>query len=144
MRLYSQVGADSHVTPDGTRYTPDDVGGFDFSDEVSDLIGGFAVKGRRLWETETERADRMHGMEMARRRDPSSLLAAMEDNAALTRKVTELMTMLAQAQLAQAPAAAEVPAVPAETEPEVKADAKPGPKTPAKRGPAPVKDAPAT
>lgn len=113
MRLYSLMGADSHVTPDGTRYTPDDIGGFDFPDEVSDLIGGFAVKGRRLWETETERADRMHGMEMARRRDPASMLAAMEDNAALTRRVTELMAMLTEAQLGKAAAApAEAPAVP--------------------------------
>ena len=68
MRLYSLVGADSHVTPDGARYAPDDAGGFDFPDEISDPIEGCAVKGKRLWETEAERVDRLHGMEMARRR----------------------------------------------------------------------------
>lgn len=115
MRLYSLVGADSHVTTDGTRHTPDEAGGFDFPDEVSDAIGGFAVKGKRLWETEGERVDRLHGLEMARRRDPASMLTAMEENAALTRKVTELMAMLTAAQLAQspAPAPAEAPAAPA-------------------------------
>lgn len=106
MRLYSLVGADSHVTPDGARYTPDDAGGFDFTDEVSDPIERCAVKGKRMWETEAERVDRLHGMEMARRRDPASMLTAMEENAALTRKVTELMAMLTAAQLAQVPAAA--------------------------------------
>jgi hypothetical protein len=121
MRLYSLVGADSHVTPDGTRYAPDDAGGFDFPDEVSDPIEGCAVKGKRLWESEPDRVERLHGMEMARRRDPASMLTAMEENAALTRKVTELMAMLTAAQLGQAaaPAPAEVRAVPAaDAEPE--------------------------
>ena len=102
MRLYSLVGADSHVTADGARHTPDKAGGFDFPEEVADQIGGFAVKGKRLWETEGERVERLHGLEMARRRDPASMLTAMEENAALTRKVTELMAMLTAAQLGQA------------------------------------------
>lgn len=139
MRLYSQVGATAHDDPDYGHFEPDDEdGGFPFPDEVSDLIGGFAVKGRKLWETEAERADRLHGQEMARRRDPASMLAAMEQNAELTRQLTELTTALAKAQLAQSPAPAGAPAVPAE--PEVK----PEPKAPAKRGSATAKDAPAT
>jgi hypothetical protein len=141
MRLYSLMGADSHVTPDGTRYTPDDAGGFDFPDEVSDPIERCAVKGRRMWETEGERADRMHGMEMARRRDPASMLTAMEENTALTRKVTELMAMLAAAQLAQAPvpaapAPAEVPADPGPAPVPVPDKAARTPKTAAKAAPA--------
>ncbi len=134
MRLYSLVGADQHVDPDGIRYFPDEAGGFDFPDDISDLVGGFAVKGRKLWETETERADRLHGMELARRRDPASLLTAMEDNAALTRKVTELMTMLAAAQLVQAPP---VPAAPV---PAAEEDGAPA-EAPAAAAPAPAKTA---
>jgi hypothetical protein len=146
MRLYSLVGADSHVDTEYGRFTPDEVGGFDFPDEVSDLIGGFAVKGRKLWETETERADRLHGLEMARRRDPASMLTAMEENAALTRKVTELMAMLTAAQLGQAAPVAPAPAAVAlEVTPAPEADAKaapaksartakPAPKAPAAAG----------
>jgi len=133
MRLYSLVGADAHVDPEYGRFTPDEAGGYDFPDEVSDQIGGFAVKGRKLWETEPERADRLHGMEMARRRDPASMLTAMEENAALTRKVTELMAMLTAAQLGQTAS----PAAPSET-PEAPAeggDPEPDPK------PAPAKAA---
>ena len=129
MRLYSLVGADSHVTPDGTRHTPDAAGGFDFpDDDAAEVIASFAVKGKKLWETEGERVERLHGMEMARRRDPASMLTAMEENAALTRKVTELMAMLTAAQLGQspAPAPAEAPAAPAEGgDPEP--DSKPAP-----------------
>ncbi len=140
MRLYSQVGADSHVTPDGTRYTPDKAGGFDFPDEVSDAVGGFAVKGKRLWETEEDRADRMHGMEMARRRDPASMLTVMEENAALVRQLTELTAALAAAQLGKqaVPVPAVVPAAPAPgDEPEPAPAVKPAraPKTAAKTAP---------
>jgi hypothetical protein len=130
MRLYSLVGADSHVTPDGTRYAPDDAGGFDFPDEVSDPIEGCAVKGKRLWESEPDRVERLHGMEMARRRDPASMLTAMEENAALTRKVTELMAMLTAAQLGQA-----APSVPAAA-PEAAAEPEPA-AAPAKAARAP-------
>ncbi len=138
MRLYSLVGADSHVTPDGTRYIPDEAGGFDFPDEVSDPIEGCAVKGKRLWETEADRVERLHGMEMARRRDPASMLTAMEENAALTRRVTELMAMLTAAQLGHAPDPAPVPAA-ATADPEpapAPAKARPAKGAPAKAEPA--------
>lgn len=98
MRLYSLVGADQHVDPAHGRFTPDKAGGFDFPDEISDVLGGFAVKGKRLWETEETRAERLHGMEMARRRDPASMLTAMEDNQALVRQLAELTAHLAAGQ----------------------------------------------
>jgi len=110
MRLYSLMGADQHVDPEYGRFTPDEAGGFDFPDEVSDALGGFAVKGRRLWETEEARADRLHGMEMARRRDPASMLTAMEDNQALVRQLAELTAHLAAGQPGGTPSAAD-PAV---------------------------------
>jgi hypothetical protein len=103
MDLYSLVGADQHVDSDGTRYVPDpETGAFHFPDEVADQVGGFAVKGRKLWETETDRADRMHGLEMARRRDPATMLSMQEENVALMRKLTELTAQLAASQIGQA------------------------------------------
>src|ERR1700733_1331425 len=143
MRLYSLVGADQHVDPEYGSFRPDEAGGFDFPDEISDVLGGFAVKGRKLWETEADRVGRLHGMEMARRRDPATMLAAMEDNAALTRKVTELMAMLTAAQLSQAaPAAAPEPAA-GEAPPDASAEpeAEPGPRTQEEPRTAPVKAA---
>jgi hypothetical protein len=109
VRLYSLTGADSHVDPVHGRFTPDETGGFPFPDEVSDTLVTFAVRGRKLWETEETRAERMHGLEMARRRDPASMLTVMEENAALVRQLTELTAALAAAQLGKAapPAAAE-------------------------------------
>lgn len=129
MRLYSLVGADQHVDPEHGRYAPDEAGGFDFPDEISDVLEGFAVKGRKLWETEADRVGRLHGMEMARRRDPATMLAAMEDNASLTRKVTELMAMLTAAQLGQASPASPPPAAGASA-PEDPAAPGPEPETP--------------
>lgn len=110
MRLYSLVGADSHVDPEYGRFTPDEAGGFPFPDEVSDQIGGFAVRGRKLWETEEQRAERMHGLDLARRRDPATMLTMQEENVALMRKLTELTAQLAAFQLGQAAPAAPAPA----------------------------------
>jgi len=116
MDLYSKVGADSHVDPVHGRFTPDEeTGAFHFPDEVSDAIGGFAVKGKKLWENETERADRMHGLDLARRRDPATMLTMQEENVALMRQLTQLTAQLAAVQIGQAaPAAPSEPAVAAE------------------------------
>lgn len=111
MDLYSLAGADSHVDADGNRFEPDpETGAFHFPDEVADVIGGFAVRGRKLWETEEQRAERMHGLDLARRRDPATMLTMQEENVALMRKLTELTAQLAAFQLGQAAPAAPAPA----------------------------------
>jgi hypothetical protein len=108
--LYSQIGADAHVDPEYGRFAPDpQTGAFHFPDEVSDRLESFAVKGRKLWETEETRAERLHGVELARRRDPASMLTVMEENAALVRQLTELTAALASAQLGRAAAPAPDP-----------------------------------
>ena len=114
MRLYSLIGAIAHEDPGYGHFEADpDDGSFTFPDDVSDVLATTGVKGRKLWETEEERAGRLHGMEMARRRDPASMLEVMETNAALTRQLTEVMTQLAAMQLAQGGSpAASVPAAP--------------------------------
>jgi hypothetical protein len=114
MRLYSLIGAIAHEDPGYGHFEADpDDGSFTFPDDVSDVLATTGVKGRKLWETEEDRAGRLHGMEMARRRDPASMLEVMETNAALTRQLTEVMTQLAALQLAQGGSpAASVPAAP--------------------------------
>jgi hypothetical protein len=109
MRLYSLIGAIAHEDPEFGHFEADpDDGSFLFPDDVSDVLVTTGVKGRKLWETEEDRAGRLHGLELARRRDPASMLEVMETNAALTRQLTEVMTQLAAMQLAQggAPATA--------------------------------------
>lgn len=76
MRLYSRTGATS-VHHGGQLYEPGDSGGFDFPDEVSDVLHPFAVRGQRLWESDIERQHRILGEELDRRRDPASLYEAV-------------------------------------------------------------------
>jgi hypothetical protein len=134
MRLYSLAGAIAHEDPEYGHFEPHpDDGSFDFPDEVSDVLATVGVRGRKQWETDEQRAARMHGQEMARRRDPASLLEVMEQNAALTRQLTEVMAQLAAVQLSQAG----VPAVPVPPAPEPAQPAE----APAGGGPVPADDA---
>lgn len=111
MDLYSLVGADQHVDPDGNRYTPDlKTGAFHFPDEVSDLIGGFAVKGKKLWETEAERAERLHSADLAAQRDPASLYSVVAAQSDTMVGIADLVKTLAARRIAEGPAAALSPA----------------------------------
>lgn len=101
MRLYSRTGATS-VHHGGQVYTLGDSGGFDFPDEVSDVLHPFAVKGERLWETDIERHQRILGEEMDRRRDPASLYDAV----AKIMQAAEAVTPKAEAPKGRAKAAA--------------------------------------
>jgi hypothetical protein len=77
MRLYSTTGAAS-VQHDGVRYEPADDGGFDFPDALSDHLHGFHDDGKPMWETHAERHARFIAEELERRKDPATLLAAVE------------------------------------------------------------------
>lgn len=112
MRLYSLAGAIAHEDPDYGHFEAGDDGSFAFPDDVSDVLVTCAIRGRKLWETEEARAERMHGLEMARRRDPASVLTAMEENQALVRQLAQLTAQLTAMQLAQG-APAPAPAAPA-------------------------------
>ena len=76
MRLYSRTNA-GVVHHGGQVYKPGESGGFDFPDDVSDVLHPFAVRGERMWETDVERQRRILGEEMDRRRDPASLYEAV-------------------------------------------------------------------
>jgi len=77
MCLHSRTGATS-VHHEGVRYEPGPDGAFPFPDHVSDYLYPFAVKGERLWETDIDRQRRLIAEEAARRQDPATLLAAVE------------------------------------------------------------------
>jgi hypothetical protein len=135
----------------------EDAGGFELPDELSDELHSFHYRGKPIWETEDERAERRQREGLAHRRDPAALYETVSDMADLTRA-------LAAVQLGQsgpAPAdpqdeiaalkrrLAELEGSPLKDEPavkpeqEAKPDPKAEPKAPAKRGPASAKDTPA-
>lgn len=79
MRLYPLTAADAVTDPaGGVRYEPGPDGGFDFPEHFGRAQHSFCVAGRRLWETDAERRARLAGEEAERRKDPASLLDAVE------------------------------------------------------------------
>jgi hypothetical protein len=79
MRLYTRTGATALTDPDtGRIYEADAQGGFDFPDDLSDRLHRFAVRGQRMWETDIERQRRLMSEELERRKDPATLLSAVE------------------------------------------------------------------
>ena len=76
MHLYSRTGA-SFTVHEGVPYVPGPDGAFPFPDHVSDVLGRFAVRGQKLWETGIERQRRVMSEEMDRRRDPAELYDAV-------------------------------------------------------------------
>jgi hypothetical protein len=97
MRLYSRTDVAS-VTHGGTRYTPADDGGFDLPPDVTDLLHSSAVGGQKQWETSIERQRRQVAEEMERRKDPATLLAAVEQIMALAEQGAKPQAPVAKAQ----------------------------------------------
>jgi hypothetical protein len=93
--------------PEHGHFEPGEDGGFDFPDDLSDRLLRFHHRGKPAWEADEQRALRMHGEEMARRRDPESLYTAVAGISDLTRQLAAL-------QLGNAPADALPPEVSAE------------------------------
>lgn len=77
MRLYTRTGATALDHPVFGHFDADADGGFDFPNELSDQLHGFAIGGRPLWETDIERQNRLGREELERRRDPASLYEAV-------------------------------------------------------------------
>jgi hypothetical protein len=96
MRLYTRTGATALDDAEYGTFHADENGGFDFPDDVSDRLQGFHLGGQPMWETDTERQRRLVIEEMDRRKDPATLLSAVEQlvraaqaTAALTPAVAE-------------------------------------------------------
>jgi hypothetical protein len=129
MRLYSRMGTVALDDPEYGNFQADAAGGFDFPDEVSDRLHGFHFRGKPMWETDVERQNRLMSEELERRKDPATLLSAVEQ---LVKAASATAALTAQAPAAPAPAPAE-PVTPAEPAPAAK-------KAPAKRSAAKTAD----
>jgi hypothetical protein len=86
MRLYSRTGATALDDPEYGHFEPNADGGFDFPDDLSDRLHQFAFRGTPMWETDVERQERLLNEELERRRDPATLMDAVQQlvNAAKT------------------------------------------------------------
>lgn len=78
MRLYSRTGATALDDPEYGHFDANEDGGFDFPDDLSDRLHGFHAGGRPLWETDVERQNRLIAEELERRKDPATLLDAVQ------------------------------------------------------------------
>lgn len=80
MKLYSRDGEQSTVSdPDFGTFTTDEAGVLEgLPDELFARLHSVHVGGRPLWESEEERDARLTAEDDARRRDPLTLLAAVE------------------------------------------------------------------
>lgn len=78
MRLYPMADAGAVDDPEFGHFEPADDGGFDLPGPLSDRLHGAHVRGERQWENSIERQRRLILEEQARRADPATLLAAVE------------------------------------------------------------------
>jgi hypothetical protein len=79
MRLYTRTGATALTDPEtGICYEADSQGGFNLPDDLSDKLHRFALRGQPMWENDIERQRRLMAEEMERRRDPATLMDAVQ------------------------------------------------------------------
>ncbi|MGR3875806.1 hypothetical protein ACUXZZ_45555 (plasmid) [Streptomyces graminifolii] len=97
MRLYTLTGATALDDAEYGTFHADENGGFDFPDDVSDRLHQFHLHGRPMWETDTERQRRQVVEEMERRKDPSTLLSAVEQLVRAAQATASLTPGVAQA-----------------------------------------------
>ncbi len=103
MRLYTLTGAARVDDPEFGSFTANPDGSFDFPNPLSNKLHGFAFGGRKAWESDAEREQRIVSEELDRMRDPATLLAAIKEQGASSNAV---MAALAAALNIGAPAAA--------------------------------------
>lgn len=85
MRLYTLTGATSVSNEDhGTFDVDPKTGAIEVPEALGRILHNVFLAGKRAWEDDVERAKRLADEELARRKDPATLLAAVE---ALTEKV---------------------------------------------------------
>lgn len=89
MRLYTRTGATALDDPEYGHFDADDQGAFDFPDDVSDRLRRFHVAGQLAWEDDIERQNRLISEEMERRKDPATLLEAVEQIMRAAQATTE-------------------------------------------------------
>src|SRR5437879_2025718 len=77
MRLFSTMGATTVDDPKHGHFDVDTDGGVDLPHELAEELHSFAIGGRPMWETPIERNQRLVHEEMERRKDPATLLDAV-------------------------------------------------------------------
>jgi hypothetical protein len=95
MRLYTRTGATSIDDPEYGHFDADDSGAFDLPEDMAERLRRFHHGARPSWETDIERQYRLAYEELERRKDPATLLAAVE----------QLVQAAASTQVAQTPVA---------------------------------------
>jgi len=73
MRLYSRTGQTALSDPEAGQFTAGEDFGFDLPENLFEQLRTFPQ-----WETEVERQQRLVAEEIERRKDPATLLAAVE------------------------------------------------------------------
>lgn len=91
MLLFSKANAAAVDDPEyGHFEAGPETGAFDFPDDLAERLHRVYIRGKKAWETETEREERLHSAESARRRDPETLYAAVADIANVTKQLAGL------------------------------------------------------
>lgn len=78
MRLYTRLGATIVRHPEFGEYVVDADGAVDVPEALGRRMHATHFDGRLAWEDDAERAARLAADEDARRKDPATLLAAVE------------------------------------------------------------------
>lgn len=78
MRLYSLTGATALTDPEFGSFDAGPDGSFDLPEEFAERLHAFHFGGRPAWETDIERQARLMNEELERRKDPATLLSAVE------------------------------------------------------------------
>lgn len=78
MRLYTRTGATALDDPEHGHFDADEQGAFLLPEDLAERLRRFHVGGKPAWETDVERQRRLIHEEMERRKDPATLLDAVE------------------------------------------------------------------
>jgi hypothetical protein len=78
MKIYSLFGTTSLVHDEHGEFEPDEDGGFELPHEFGVELHKVHLNGQKAWETDAERSLRIAAEEDAHRKDPATLLAAVE------------------------------------------------------------------
>lgn len=79
MRLYSRTGQTVLNDPEYDKpFEVDANGGFEFPEDLGERVHSFHLGGKPAWETEVERQRRLAQEELDRRRDPATLMNAVQ------------------------------------------------------------------
>lgn len=106
MRIYSRIGATEINDPQHGRFTAGPDGGIDVPQQVGAQQLRFHSGGQPLWEDIAGRAARLMAEEAERRKDPATLLAAVEQLVAAAKATAPAKPDPAPAAKAEAPAKA--------------------------------------